>query len=89
MTVDVFGFDGLRRLDVEILKVESSEADANLGPDDLPGDIVRVDTDTYRLRAERFHRNGRRYTITALVTNGRQSSIETTTVFVPHSFFHR
>jgi hypothetical protein len=70
---------------VSILTVTSSEADSGLDPEDVPNDIQIVDADTVDLRAERFAKSGRTYTITVFITTGTQSAIDQTTVFVPHS----
>ncbi len=75
---------------VTIIGATSSEADSGLGDDDLPGDIVLVDADTVELRAERFSRPGRTYTVTAQATVAapdsleRQTLVGVTTVLVPH-----
>ena len=72
-------------LTVDILVAVSSEADAGLGPDDVPIDIVITGPATVRLRAERFALEGRTYTITAYVTSASgQTQLVTATVLVPH-----
>ena len=63
----------LRLQRVDILRTTSSEADSGLGAGDLPGDIVPVDHDTVKLRAERFARFGRTYTIDVIVTQNHQA----------------
>lgn len=70
--------------EVAVMAVVSSEADSGLGIDDLPSDIVAVDDDTLRLRAERYSVNGRTYTITALASGGGQALVSSTEVVVPH-----
>jgi predicted extracellular nuclease len=69
---------------VDILDVVSSEPDVT-GPDDEPGDIQIVDSDTVRLRAERYSRDGRTYTIRAIVSGDGQVRYDTAEVRVPHS----
>jgi predicted extracellular nuclease len=70
---------------VTITAVTSSEADAGLGDGDLPGDIVLVDADTVEVRAERFSRPGRTYTITARITGSGQTVVGVdAVVLVPH-----
>jgi hypothetical protein len=54
-------------------------------PDDEPGDIQIVDSDTVRLRAERYSRDGRTYTIRAIVSGDGQVRYDTAEVRVPHS----
>ena len=71
-------------LSVEIVEVTSSEADCCLGPDDVPNDINIVGSDTVQLRAERFAREGRTYTISVRLSNGSQSALSEVTVVVPH-----
>lgn len=83
--VDVTGSVGGAAATVSILTVTSSEADSGLDPEDVPNDIQIVDADTVDLRAERFAKSGRTYTITVFITTGAQSAIHQTTVFVPHS----
>jgi predicted extracellular nuclease len=72
----------LRRLHVDIVATTSSEADSGLGHGDLPGDVVPVDHDTVKLRAERYSRSGRTYTIDVIVVSGHQSVVESTGVRV-------
>jgi len=67
---------------VEILRVTSSQPDRGMTRRDKANDIRLVDADTVRLRAERFG-GPRTYTITAVVTDGAQTSLETVTVLVP------
>ncbi|HEY0866824.1 MAG TPA: choice-of-anchor Q domain-containing protein, partial [Fimbriimonas sp.] len=68
------------------LTVESSEADSGLGSGDVPNDVRVVDANTLLLRAERFAKAGRTYTITihAMDDSGHET-IETLKVQVPHS----
>ncbi len=77
----------LRQQRVDILATTSSELDSGLGKGDLPGDIVPVDHDTVKLRAERFGRFGRTYTIKVIVTKNHQAVVESTPVFVLPSLF--
>ena len=73
-SVTVVAVDRRLRLQrVDILRTTSSEADSGLGEGDLPGDIVPVDHDTVKLRAERFGRFGRTYTIDVIVTQNHQA----------------
>jgi uncharacterized protein len=72
-------------IDVEIVEVASSEADSGLGEDDVPDDIVITGDDTVDLRAERFSKAGRTYTITAIVSWLDDSEVVIVTVHVPHS----
>ncbi len=71
------------RGEVEILDVASSEPDVT-GPGDQPGDIEIVDSDTVRLRAERYSRDGRTYTISVVVRGDGQMRYDTVRVHVPH-----
>ena len=73
----------LRLQRVDILGTKSSELDSGLGKGDIPGDIVAVDHDTVKLRAERFGKFGRTYTIDVVVTNNHQALVESAFVFVP------
>mgnify|MGYP001178148617 CR=1 FL=1 len=61
----------------------SSEPDVTRRGDE-PGDIEVVDSDTVRLRAERYSREGRTYTITATVRGHGQVRYGTVEVRVPH-----
>jgi len=73
---------------VELVSVTSSEPDNGLGDGDTVDDIVVIDTYTFKLRAERSATNktGRIYTITYRVVDAcGNSTLESTTVFVPHS----
>jgi predicted extracellular nuclease len=70
-------------LAVEILDVTSSEADSGLGEGDLPNDIVITGPDTVDLRAERFSRQGRFYTVFAMVSGEGQVTFGTVVVVVP------
>jgi hypothetical protein len=60
-------------------------ADSGLGTDDVPGDIQIVDAHHLKLRAERYSRQGRVYTLTVTGTDaaGNQTR-QTVTVSVPH-----
>jgi predicted extracellular nuclease len=69
---------------VSIVAGTSSEADSGLGPDDRPNDIL-IDGDfSASVRAERFSKQGRTYTLDLVVTNGTQTRYDTATVRVPH-----
>lgn len=65
-----------------VLNATSSEADSGLGKDDVPNDIVLTDG-ALRLRAERFSKDGRTYTIDLLAAANGQERFVTTTVVVP------
>lgn len=72
---------------VHLLSATSNEADNGAGDGDTTADIVIVDDDTVRLRAERAgNGSGRTYTLTYeardFAGNSRRESVE---VFVPHS----
>jgi len=71
---------------VDLLSVESNEADDGLGDGDTPDDIVIVNDFSFQLRAEVSGLNGDRiYTVTYLVTDGcGNSTVATATVTVPH-----
>jgi len=71
---------------VELVSAVSSEADSGLGDGDLPDDIVVIDDTHFQLRAERFSKAGRVYTITyrAYDPYGNET-IASVEVFVPHS----
>ena len=58
------------------LTVVSSEADSGLGGGDLPNDVQVVSSSLARVRAERFSKAGRPYTITvhARDDSGNESS---------------
>ena len=85
-SVTVVAVDRRLRLQrVDILRTTSSEADSGLGKGDLPGDIVPVDHDTVKLRAERFGRFGRTYTIDVVVTQNHQAVVDSAFAFVPHN----
>jgi predicted extracellular nuclease len=49
---------------LELVGVTSSQPDSGLDRDDRPNDVVVVDEDTFRLRAERFLGQARTYTVT-------------------------
>ena len=70
----------LRLQRVDILGTKSSELDSGLGTGDIPGDIVAVDHDTVKLRAERFGKFGRTYTIDVVVTKNHQALVESAPV---------
>ena len=75
---------------VTLVSVTSNEPDEGLGDGDFPNDIVIVDNDTVKLRAERSALGeGRVYTFTYLVTNtcGATTTV-TVTVTVPHDQGH-
>jgi len=72
---------------VTLLSVTSNEPDDGLGDGDTANDIVIVDNDTIKLRAERSGGgNGRIYTITYQATNTCGNTVTATaTVTVPHN----
>lgn len=72
---------------ITLVSVTSDEPDNGQGDGDTPNDIVIVDNDTFKLRAERSGGgDGRVYTITYQVTNTcGQSIVITATVTVPHN----
>lgn len=72
---------------VTLLSVTSNEPDNGQGDGDTADDIVIVDNDTIKLRAERSGGgNGRVYTITYQATNTCGNTVTaTTTVTVPHN----
>jgi uncharacterized protein len=75
---------------VTLVSVTSNEPDEGLGDGDFPNDILIVDNDTVKLRAERSALGeGRVYTFTYLVTNtcGATTTV-TVTVTVPHDQGH-
>ncbi len=65
-----------------VLGATSSEADSGLGEDDVPNDVVLTDG-ALRLRAERFSKQGRTYTIDLLAVANGQERFTATTVLVP------
>ncbi len=67
-----------------VLGATSSEEDSGLGEDDIANDIVLTDG-ALRLRAERFSKQGRTYTIDLLAAANGQERFRTTTVVVPAS----
>jgi len=69
--------------DVDALSGTSSEADSGLGRLDRPGDIVITDGEL-RVRAERYSRAGRTYTIDVVATGGGQVRHATVKVKVPY-----
>jgi hypothetical protein len=71
---------------VELVSIESDEPDSGLDYEDVPLDIVIVDTYKFKLRAERWDGgDGRVYTITYRVTDACGNSTEASvTVTVPH-----
>ncbi|MGC3955028.1 MAG: ExeM/NucH family extracellular endonuclease [Propionicimonas sp.] len=70
---------------VEALAGTSSEADSGLGRYDQPRDIV-IENGKLRLRAERYSRQGRTYTVEVLAAGGGQARFDTVTVKVPYLF---
>ncbi|MBK9928227.1 MAG: hypothetical protein IPP66_23420 [Anaerolineales bacterium] len=70
-----------------LLSVTSNEPDNDLGDGDTANDIVIVDNDTIKLRAERSGTGGGRiYTITYQATNTCGATVTATaTVTVPHN----
>ena len=72
---------------IELISVTSNEADNGLGDGDTPNDIVIVNNNQLKLRAERSGRgSGRNYTIVFKVTDASgNESMCSTTVTVPHS----
>jgi hypothetical protein len=70
---------------VTLVSVTSNEPDAGLGNGDTAQDIVIVDNNTVKLRAERSrHGTGRVYTLTYQATNVcGNSATATATVTVP------
>ena len=72
---------------VTLISVTSNEPDDGLGDGDTPNDIVIVDNDTLKLRAERSGAGaGRIYTITYQATNTcGNTTLATATVTVPHN----
>ena len=74
-------------LDCAVVDVASSEPDAGLDDEDVPGDVEIVDADTVRVRQERGGEGpGRTYTITVECADdtGGNATQATTTVVVPH-----
>ncbi|MFZ5856844.1 MAG: ExeM/NucH family extracellular endonuclease [Chloroflexota bacterium] len=87
VTVDASFVTSSDTASVTLVSVTSSEPDNGLGDGDFPNDIVIVDNDTVKLRAERSAvGEGRVYTFTYLVTNtcGATTTV-TVTVNVPLS----
>jgi len=72
---------------ITLVSVTSNEPDDGLGDGDTANDIVIVNNNTFKLRAERSgNGTGRVYTITYLATNTCGSTtLATTTVTVPHN----
>jgi uncharacterized protein len=68
---------------VAALSATSSEADAGLGDDDVPGDIVIVDG-AVSLRAERYSLDGRTYTVSTVTVGNGQTYFSDVTVIVEH-----
>jgi len=83
--VEVEASDNSGTVFVELVSVTSSEADCCLGRDDLPNDIVVIDDTTFDLRAERYAKEGRIYTITyrAFDAAGNETVVADV-VLVPH-----
>ncbi|CAN5695304.1 hypothetical protein BH18ACT3_BH18ACT3_00660 [soil metagenome] len=63
----------------------SSEADGRLGRKDRPIDIILRGGGVVDLRAERFSRQGRTYTLYARIVADGQTVFDTATVHVPHN----
>ena len=81
----VIGLDSAGRfLPVSIQDVTSSEADSGLSRRDRPNDIRVLTDQLLLLRAERFSKAGRTYTITVKVSDGSQVAFIDTHVRVPH-----
>ena len=74
------GSDGV--LEVEVVSVVSSEADSGLGEDDVPNDVRIIDGDLIEVRAERFSKDGRTYTISAWVSGDGQTVLAASSVKV-------
>ena len=85
MTVNYTGSDNCAGPLTWTLSATSSEADSGLGTDDVPGDIQIVDARHLKLRAERYAKQGRVYTLTITGTDrsGNRTQ-QTVTVSVPH-----
>jgi len=82
--VFVFGYDNrFAPLHAAITDVVSSEADSGLGRGDRPNDIVVLGERLALLRAERYSRDGRTYTITVRLTDGGQVTYADVDVLVP------
>jgi hypothetical protein len=68
-----------------VLSATSSEPDSGLGTDDVAGDIQILDSHHLKVRAERYSKQGRVYTITVTGTDASGNrSQQTVTVTVPH-----
>ncbi|MEN0070017.1 MAG: hypothetical protein AAGC63_03310, partial [Propionicimonas sp.] len=61
----------------------SSEADSGLGRLDRPGDIVVTAGGDLRVRAERYSRSGRTYTVEVVASGGGQVAYDTVRIRVP------
>ncbi|MEA4945881.1 MAG: ExeM/NucH family extracellular endonuclease [Propionicimonas sp.] len=82
--ITVKASDGSRtRFSVKVVSATSSEPDARLGRGDVPHDIV-ISAGALKLRAERFSRKGRTYTVAVVASGGGQVTYTTATVTVPH-----
>jgi hypothetical protein len=67
------------------LSASSNEPDSGLDKDDVPGDIQIVDAQHLNLRAERYGKRGRVYTLTLTGTDAAGNRTQQTlTVSVPH-----
>ncbi len=77
------GADGAP-LQVTVLGASSSEADSGYNKGDQPGDIAITSASSLKLRAERFTREGRTYTIDVRLTDGSQVVFTEVAVLVPH-----
>ena len=71
--------------DVTVYRGTSSEADGRLGRKDRPIDIILRGGGVVDLRAERFSRQGRTYTLYARIVADGQTVFDTATVHVPHN----
>ena len=87
-TVWLFAYNPNGLVDLTITDVVSSEADSGLGGGDRPNDIEVVRDSVVKLRAERFSRDGRTYTISYQLEAGGQVTFDTVDIVVPHSIRH-
>ena len=85
VTVDYRAGDNCSGALTWALSATNSEADSGLDAEDVPGDIQIVDAHHLKLRAERFSKSGRIYTLTVTGTDAAGNrSQQTLTVSVPH-----